>query len=242
MDMTTEIDENTTPRQRRRARRLAAIRAAALDLLIAEGLDGFNVKKLADRVDLTPGALYRYFDSRDEILISVQLDVLDDFARYLRAVDASLDHASPLVRIVTLCRAYMALDTLQPERFRMISRLVSDPDPLFSDEAALPAKFKALELLGLLADAVGDAQQAGALGPADALRRAILAWSSLQGVIERKKLTRLTPETFDPGDLADELLQTLMIGWGAEPEAAREAIDHPTDPTAFETIMQEVSS
>ncbi len=240
--MFTESRERSdkTPRERRRARRILAIRSAALELLVAEGLDGFSVQKLADRVDLTPGALYRYFDSRDEILISVQLDVLEVFGAYLRRILGRLADAPPLVRITTLCRAYMALDDLQPQRFRLIGRLVSDPDPLFSDEAARPAMMKTLELLGLLAGVITEAQTAGSLGGGDALKRAVLAWSSIQGVVERRKLTRMAPASLDASQLADELLRTLLVGWGAAENAARDAVAPPADATLFETVIQEI--
>jgi len=234
-------DEVLTPRERRRAKRLREIRAAALELVIEEGLDGFSAQKLADRVDLTAGALYRYFDSLDEILIDVQLEVLDGFAAYLRGVLAHAADPAPLRSIVLLCRAYIELDRLQPERFRLIGRLVSDPDPLFADAAALPAMEKTLELLGMLGILVANAQDDGALKPGDAMKRAVLAWSSIQGLMERRKLARLTPRAFDPGELADELLRTLLVGWGADDAAARDAVE-ATFGSVFGEAMEEVAS
>ncbi len=213
-----------TPRQRRREKRLQSIKDAALNLVIEDGLEGFSVNKLAASVDLTPGALYRYFDSRDEILLTIQQEVLEGFERYIAALLELTADRSPLERIVIICRGYVSLERLQPERFRLIGHLVAVPKPLFDEEAVRPAMEVVLRLLGRLAAVIDEAANAGDLEGDGALRRAVIAWSSVQGIVERRKLARLMPDAFQPGALMDELLTALLIGWGAQPAAARDAL------------------
>jgi AcrR family transcriptional regulator len=49
----------------------ARILKAALKIMGSEGLEALSMRSLADAVDLTPGALYRYFSSKDEVTEAV---------------------------------------------------------------------------------------------------------------------------------------------------------------------------
>jgi len=146
-------EDKATPRERRRADRLESIREAALALVVEEGLDGFSIHRLAERVDLTVGALYRYFDSVDQILVAVQVDVLDEFDGFLERVEASFTDVVGIERIWALVQAYVAWSQLQPQRFRLISRFVSTPEPVFDDALAHEAIEPTLRLLGRLSAA-----------------------------------------------------------------------------------------
>ena len=47
------------------------ILAAACELYLAEGLDGFSMRKLGRRVGVTAPALYRHFASREDVLLAL---------------------------------------------------------------------------------------------------------------------------------------------------------------------------
>ena len=143
-----------------------------------------------------------------------------------------------LERIVGLCRAYIALDELMPERFRLIGRFVSNPEPLFNDDAARSGMATTLTLLGRLSDLIAEAQTEGALNMGAPMDRAILAWSSLQGLVDRRKLARLNPEIFDMERLATQLLATLLVGWGADAESARHALDLKLTTTTLRNVLE----
>jgi len=227
-----------TPRQKRRRRRLESIREAALDLVIADGVGQFSVHRLAERLDLTVGALYRYYSSVDEILMAVQIDVLEAFDRYLEGVLRGLE-ATPLERIAILCRAYAELDRLQPERFRLIGRFVSNPDPVFDDEAASAGMVPTMRLLSRLAEEIEAAQLDDELSSGAPLDRAIVGWSSVQGIMERRKLGRLDADTFDDERLMRCLMSTLLIGWGASPKAAQSVLANTPDTDYFAAALEE---
>ncbi len=223
--MQTEL----TPRQRRRQAKLANMKETALDLVIEAGLDEFSMHKLAARLDLTPGALYRYFDSVDQLLMAIQIDVLEEFDSYLVAVLDTVASDNAVERIVTLCKAYMALDEFRPERFKLIGRFVSNPEPLFEDDAVKEGMEPTLRLLGRLAQSIEEAQSKGLIEDGAALDRAILLWSSIQGLIERQKLSRIDADVFDVDRLSDQLISTFLKGWGANHGAVEAAMEaYPT--------------
>src|SRR5688572_21821146 len=72
-----------TPADRRRDRRRREILDAALDLVHHGGLSALTIHALAKALDYTPGALYRYFDGREELLLALQIEVAEEWGRSL---------------------------------------------------------------------------------------------------------------------------------------------------------------
>ncbi len=228
-------EDKTTPRERRRADRLESIREAALALVVEEGLDGFSIHRLAERVDLTVGALYRYFDSVDQILVAVQIDVLDEFDGFLNRVEASITDVAGIDRIWALVQAYVAWSQLQPQRFRLISRFVSTPEAVFEDALARESIEPTLRLLGRLSMAFSSASEE--LSEGGELTRAVLLWSGIHGLIERQKLNRLQPALFPFDALLHEFISTLLRGWGADAHIVAESLSHTIDINHFKKLL-----
>ena len=227
----------TTTQQRRRARKIQSIKDTALALIAEDGIDAFSIHRVADRLDLTVGALYRYYSSVDDLLSAVQIEVLEGFDRYLTDINDRVVEASPLRRLITISYAYLALEALQPERFRLIARFVSAPDPVLETRAAMGAMDVTRRLLGHLAALIAEAQRTGALSIGNPLDRSILVWSSLQGLAERQKLATLDPELFHPERLTRELLCTFLLGWGADGTTIYELLDTIPDRRFFEASL-----
>jgi AcrR family transcriptional regulator len=61
-----------TPQDRRRAQTRRDILDNAHQMLIAHGLEGISIRALADRIDYTPGALYKYFPSKEALIDTVR--------------------------------------------------------------------------------------------------------------------------------------------------------------------------
>jgi AcrR family transcriptional regulator len=62
----------STPRERRRQAAEARIVDAALSLLLeGASVDALSLREVARRADFTPGALYRYFADRDDLLATL---------------------------------------------------------------------------------------------------------------------------------------------------------------------------
>ncbi|WP_375388655.1 TetR/AcrR family transcriptional regulator [uncultured Amnibacterium sp.] len=73
----------------------AALVAAAIDELAEGGLAGFSVAKVAKRVGVSPGAPYRHFRDRDELLVAVAVESTEAMVQRLReaVLDAGPDTA-----------------------------------------------------------------------------------------------------------------------------------------------------
>ena len=95
----------STAQGRRRIRNRQAILDAALALIEVSGIDGWSMRELAERVDYTPGALYRYFDGKAALLAALTDESMDGLRTHLakcESVDGEVDR--PCGARVGLCR------------------------------------------------------------------------------------------------------------------------------------------
>ena len=57
-----------TPSERRYEKTRQGILSAARNLLLEGGTDAISMRTLADKVDYSPAALYKYFANKEEII------------------------------------------------------------------------------------------------------------------------------------------------------------------------------
>lgn len=75
-------------RQRERAARRESILDAARDVLLSQGLRGTTTKEIAERCELSEATLFFYFQSKDEILLSLIFESIYFWAEGLDALAA----------------------------------------------------------------------------------------------------------------------------------------------------------
>jgi AcrR family transcriptional regulator len=79
--------------------------SAAARLMERDGFHGVSMQALADEASVSVGLIYRYFGSKDDLLLAVIVNVLDAFAaRVPPAVEAAGD--DPVERTAAAFRAY----------------------------------------------------------------------------------------------------------------------------------------
>ncbi len=69
-----------------RTLRRSAILAAAAELFDADGIQGAGINAIAARAGFTKSNIYRYFESREEVLLSL---LLEDFEAFTQELEAS---------------------------------------------------------------------------------------------------------------------------------------------------------
>ncbi len=110
----------TDAQRERRLRILAAAEALAVE----GGWDGVQMREVATRADVALGTLYRYFPSKEHLLLSVMLDQVNGLADRLSVRPPEGD--DPVERVVdVLRRANRALQREPRVTVAMIRALVS---------------------------------------------------------------------------------------------------------------------
>jgi AcrR family transcriptional regulator len=215
-----------TPRARRHDANEARILDAATEMVAAEGLAALSMARLADAVDYTPGALYRYFDSKDALLAKMVEKILGDVRVAVAAAVADTPpKASPLARVAAMVGAYRAFAKREPHRFGLLAMAMAEPRVLLAEKAhALAVQAAAIGALQPLAQALVDAVSAGVLVPGDAVERTLLLFTTLHGVLLLPKLLRHAPAGpggVDLDHLATAGARALLAGWGATPRSLK---------------------
>ncbi len=216
------------PRTRRRDAALGRILDEATALIGREGLEGLSMARLAEAVDYTPGALYRYFTSKDELLSRLVQRTLTDVIAALAAAEHALDADAPaLAHVVALVDGYRLFARREPHRFGLLALTLADPRVLLAQPAhAEPAATGMIGALRPLAEALARAVTAGELTDGLIADRTICLFAMLQGVLQLTKLARLAPAALDVARLTDAGTGALLLGWGATPAHVDAAFTH----------------
>jgi len=94
-----------------------AILEAARDLFVSEGYANVSMRKIADRIEYSPAAIYRYFSSKDDIFFALAEEgfhLMEDRARSLSEI------ADPLEAVRQLFVAFYEFSRAHPEHFALM--------------------------------------------------------------------------------------------------------------------------
>ncbi len=208
----------------------------ARELIASEGIEALTLGRLARDFDLVPAALYRYFASKDALIAELQRSTIEALhPRFRQAVAQTAEDESPLAPLLRAGHFYLALPQQEPEAYALITQLLGDPRPLVPDDEAMRTAPALMAFLADVAALIRDAQARGALAAGSASQRALILWAALQGVCQLGKLSRFDTTRFDVRALGDTTLTTLLLGWGAAPQALQCACDAVIQPVHEET-------
>ncbi|HEX8952704.1 MAG TPA: TetR/AcrR family transcriptional regulator [Polyangia bacterium] len=218
--------EARTPRERRHDENLRRILDEAMRQVEEGGFGALSINKLAEAVDYTPGALYRYFGSKDALLSALIERVLGEVRDDLGRAQARLPaRAAPLVHVLALADGYRAFARREPHRFGLLAMSLAEPRILLREHAAAqPVMTMLLSAIQPLADALAAAAHAGQLAAGNASERTICVLAFLQGVLPLRKRSRHVPRVLDVDRLTVEGMRALLVGWGARPRVVDAAV------------------
>lgn len=221
------VDKASTPRAVRRESATQRILDTAEAILGAEGFDALTMQRLAKDLGFTVGATYRYFASKDAIVAALQRRVIASLAEDLRA---GLDDrtSDPLTRIALVARTYVTLAARRPLHARLLSRMMGDPENVLDASHATPNLQLALDIGATAVRELAAARTSDALDAGNDVERALVLWASLTGVTQTRKLERWQIPGLSTDALADQLMRALLVGWGADPKKAKDAIARAT--------------
>lgn len=104
-------------RARHREETRAMILSAARELAASDGYEAITVRRIAERIEYTPAALYRHYPSKSEILAALMAADYDALARELYA---HADAPDPIERIRRGGRVYVEFAVADLDRYRMM--------------------------------------------------------------------------------------------------------------------------
>jgi AcrR family transcriptional regulator len=168
---------------------------AAVSAIAKHGVDALNLRQLAARAGVTPGAPYHHFTDREELLAAIAEEGFGRLgAELIAGRDAAGDEAS--ARLEALGRAYINFAISCPGYFRVMFHGAGK-----SSGPSAPG----LRAFHLLRDAVLACQEAGTAPAGDPSALVLTAWSAVHGFATLWVDGALPFEGMRPEQMAPEL-------------------------------------
>jgi AcrR family transcriptional regulator len=182
-----------------------AILDAARDLFVNEGYRHVSIRKIADRIEYSPAAIYGYFASKDDIFFAL---AEEGFRRLDAKVRSAQGHDDPLENLRAGWWAYYEFSKEQREFFELmfVDRSVPQITELWSDLAFIQ------EMLAHAAARIQRCIDAG-IFPATTNAEVVMhvIWGALTGPSVIGSGCRLAPGE-DPDALARDVLELVIAG------------------------------
>jgi AcrR family transcriptional regulator len=183
-----------------------AILTAARELFVTEGYRNVSMRKIAERIEYSPAAIYGYFASKDAIFFALAEEGFRLMGESNHA--ATRDVADPLEAIRRMFLAYYRFSREHPQFFELmfLDRTVPQLNERWDQFASAVEKMqRAIEL-------VQRAVAAGAL-PAgtDGAAAFHVLWAAVHGPATLAVCARLAPGE-DPDALARDALEAALAG------------------------------
>ncbi len=106
-----------TPAERRREKMRDTIITAAQAIFTKDGEAGLSMRRLAEAIDYSPAALYKYFASKDDLFEAVREQF---FERLLKRMDQALNGSGTTQELFEACgRSYIETALEEPSTFMM---------------------------------------------------------------------------------------------------------------------------
>ena len=215
--------------ERKRRKRKDELVASAMDIVLEQGFEALTMARLAERLDLTAGALYRYFPSKDVLVGSIEACALQQLKAQLQAQRAVWTPTipkrapAPVYELVAIGLFYEQLVSRQPKLVSLLSKTLGETKVLVNDESAANEVALAMQqILDLVQLEFEQAQSIEALSPGQSDERTCVYWASHHGVLQVDKLGRFDPN-LHAVNLGPALRRALLSGWGAEKRMIQQA-------------------
>lgn len=188
--------------QERREREKQGIREeileAARTLFVKEGYENVSIRKIAEKIEYSPGTIYLYFQDKADILAQISEETFARLERKLVAInqDATVE---PLDRLRRGLRAYIQFGLENPNHY-----VITFVQNSFQCSAGA-------RCFGELLKGVGFAMEAGQIKEADVVEISQALWAGSHGVTALLITCPGFPFV-EHGRLVEQMLDILMEG------------------------------
>src|SRR3954452_10396658 len=118
--------EPVSRRDRLRADTVREIKQTARRVLVEQGGEGFALRAIAREMGMTDPALYRYFDSRENLVEHVVADLYDELCAHLERARDAADPATPAFQLLACSRAFRRWAIAHRQEFGLLFGSVGD--------------------------------------------------------------------------------------------------------------------
>jgi AcrR family transcriptional regulator len=168
-------------RLRERSETRDKILDAARDLFVTEGYEGVSMRKVADKIEYSPTAIYVHFADKKELFMDL---CREDFARLAEVFQGSAMASDPVERLKQIGRTYIQFGVHYPNHYKLMFMTPHPPAELDEEDCETKGNPE-LDAYAFLKATVQQAIDGGYLRPGlvDAELVSQTMWAGVHGVI-----------------------------------------------------------
>lgn len=178
-----------------------ALLDAALELVGEAAPDRLSLRAVARRAGVSPAAPYHHFPDKTALLAAV---ACEGFEQLMHAQDA-LACTDPAEHLHTMSATYVRFALAHQTHYAVM--FLASPGEV-PETADVALRETALRSFGRLVQAVHEANPT--LGPDEARRRALLAWSQAHGAVQVARWAHDLDPNFDPDAFAESVGEAIL--------------------------------
>jgi len=122
-------------REREKVETREKILDAARELFIAEGYEGVSMRKIADKIEYSPTAIYVHFADKDQLFLEI---CHEDFRRLAQSLIGLAKIADPVERLKKIGPAYVEFGQKHPNHYRTM--FMTPHPPILASDVALSGR------------------------------------------------------------------------------------------------------
>jgi AcrR family transcriptional regulator len=184
-----------------------AILKAAGDIAAEEGWQAVTVRKVAEKVEYSPAALYEYFKSKEAILLELMREGFRLLSQEMRAVP---EGDNPAQRLVAVARRYWDFAFQHPELYQVMHGLGG----VSFGTAETPEEAKDSFLV--LRDAVRAVFPGDSVAGQDLYDEVDTFWAMLHGLVSLTMAGRIKDGRERAATLVDPAVAVYVAAWQKE--------------------------
>jgi len=146
-------------RERYREETFAEIRSHALAQVMEGGESAVSLNAIARQMGMSPSALYRYYDSRESLVVELIADIYDELSDHL--LGSSVGKKLPSERLRALARGYREWALRNPNKYRLIFETSASSAAGLSSERVVAASQRSMGLFQEVLSEVGVSDSVG---------------------------------------------------------------------------------
>ena len=104
---------------------------AARELFITQGYDGVSMRKVAEKIEYSPTAIYLHFADKEDLFRQL---CNQDFARLSEVFQSSAMPLDPVERLKQIGRTYVGFGLQYPNHYKLLFMTPHPPAPLIEED------------------------------------------------------------------------------------------------------------
>ena len=220
-------DEPISRVQRRRNKKFNRMLEHAMRLIVKNGFTSLTMRTLANSLDITPGALYRYFPSKGHIIGALGNQILETYTKSIQRSAASAKEyyrdvsskQKSIFIIGSLAKEYFMISLQSREKFRVLQMIMTDETRYMTNPEDYSNFMNAsVKLLQYVAQQYDDAAKVKAIHEGNGFEHALVLLTLLQGSLQLIKFGQEMPQKINPMQIFSLGISNHLMGIGAQKE------------------------